>query len=68
MKITTDRDRCIGAGMCALLAPEVFDQDADDGKVRILDPAPPPAQHTMSREAEQVCPAGAIMVAPDGNS
>ncbi|QBS41214.1 ferredoxin [Nocardia sp. CS682] len=68
MKITIDRHRCIGAGMCALLAPEVFDQDTDDGKVRLLDPAPLPARHAVAREAEHACPSGAIDVVPDGGS
>ncbi|WP_179201447.1 ferredoxin, partial [Streptomyces scabiei] len=26
MDIAIDHDRCIGAGQCALIAPEVFDQ------------------------------------------
>lgn len=67
MKITVDRHRCIGAGMCALLAPDVFDQDAD-GKVRLLDATPSPARHGCGRAAEQACPSGAIAVAGDGDS
>lgn len=68
MKIIVDRHRCIGAGMCVLLAPAVFDQDAVDGKVRLLDPAPPPGAQASTREAEQVCPSGAISVVADGDS
>lgn len=62
MKISADRHRCIGAGMCVLLAPGVFDQDADDGKVRILEPAPSPESYEMLEQAAQACPSGAITV------
>ncbi|MFD8346243.1 ferredoxin, partial [[Kitasatospora] papulosa] len=30
MHVTTDHDRCVGSGQCAMQSPEVFDQD-DDG-------------------------------------
>ncbi|MGW7002152.1 ferredoxin [Streptomyces sp. NPDC054933] len=29
MELSIDRERCCGAGMCALTAPEVFEQDAE---------------------------------------
>ncbi|MYW46261.1 ferredoxin, partial [Streptomyces sp. SID161] len=35
MRVTADRDRCVGSGQCAMLSPEVFDQD-DDGLVEVL--------------------------------
>ncbi|GGL20949.1 ferredoxin [Nocardia jinanensis] len=60
MELRVDRERCIGAGMCALIAPEVFDQDDSDGRVRLLDPAPPAPQHSTAREAAHSCPAAAI--------
>ncbi|MFI9509111.1 ferredoxin [Nocardia sp. NPDC052566] len=59
MEITVDRQMCIGAGMCTLTAPEVFDQD-DDGTVVLLDGAPPAQHEAAAQEAEQVCPSGAI--------
>ncbi|MGW5385587.1 ferredoxin [Nocardia sp. NPDC003963] len=59
-RIGIDRERCIGAGMCALIAPEVFDQSDADGRVLLLDPAPPAAQHPVAREAAHSCPAAAI--------
>lgn len=59
MRITVDRERCIGAGMCALLAPDVFDQDEDDGRVRLLDPSPQRG-HSAVREALHSCPSGAL--------
>lgn len=60
MKVTADQDRCCGAGTCALLAPEVFDQREDDGIVTVLDPAPGPGQRDAVLEAASVCPTAAI--------
>lgn len=61
MRISVDRERCIGSGMCALTAPEIFDQDDDEGKVKLLDPQPQRC-HAEAREAAAVCPSGAIEV------
>lgn len=62
MELRVDRERCIGAGMCVLTAPEVFDQDTDDGRVVPLDPTPAPGREPAVREAVQVCPSGAITI------
>ncbi|MEV0148760.1 MULTISPECIES: ferredoxin [unclassified Nonomuraea] len=62
MNITVDTDKCCGAGTCALLAPDVFDQGEDDGIVILLDATPPEALHAVVREAAGVCPAAAISV------
>ncbi|WP_330254216.1 ferredoxin [Nocardia sp. NBC_00565] len=61
MRISADRERCIGAGMCALIAPEVFDQDEDDGRVRLLDPRPE-RSHSAVREAVDACPSGVLEI------
>jgi ferredoxin len=37
VRIVVDRTVCIGAAMCLLTAPELFDQDADDGRVVVLE-------------------------------
>jgi ferredoxin len=59
MKITADRDVCIGAGMCVMSAPEVFDQD-DDGVVVVLE-ADVPAEHAAAAaRAVASCPSGAL--------
>ena len=55
-----DTEICRGAGMCALTAPEVFDQSEDDGTVVVLDPEPPPEQEAAVRRAVQLCPSGAL--------
>ncbi|MCT4352013.1 ferredoxin [Streptomyces sp. Je 1-79] len=63
MEVSVERERCQGAGMCALTAPEVFDQDEHDGLVVLLETRPPYASHAAVREAATLCPAGAIAIA-----
>lgn len=69
MDIAIDHDKCIGAGQCALIAPEVFDQH-DDGRALLLVGRPDAAQAPAVREAAESCPLSAITVAeesaPDG--
>ncbi|MFJ8909787.1 ferredoxin [Amycolatopsis sp. NPDC102389] len=55
MRLEVDRERCVGAGMCVLTAPEVFEQDEEDGRVRVLDHDP-----ADIGDAVQSCPAAAI--------
>ncbi|WP_174189031.1 ferredoxin [Nocardia barduliensis] len=64
MELRVDRERCISAGMCVLTAPEVFDQDTEDGRVVPLDLAPAPEREVAVREAVQVCPSGALTLVP----
>ncbi|MET7383046.1 ferredoxin [Streptomyces sp. NPDC005526] len=61
MAISIATDRCIGAAMCALTAPEVFTQD-DDGVSRLLPGAPESAADGRVREAARACPVQAITV------
>ncbi|MGW5365824.1 ferredoxin [Actinopolymorpha pittospori] len=65
MKVQVDRERCCGAGMCALTAPDVFDQSEDDGQVLLLDSEPRPENASAAREAAQLCPSGAISIVED---
>ncbi|WP_280268144.1 ferredoxin [Nocardia wallacei] len=58
MELVVDRERCIGAGMCVMTAPGIFDQDDEDGRVILLGTAPD--RESEVREAVQVCPSGAI--------
>lgn len=60
--VKADRATCCGAGMCALNAPEVFDQDPEEGLVVLLDPQPPPELHRAVRDAVGLCPSSAISV------
>ncbi|WP_137990781.1 ferredoxin [Streptomyces vilmorinianum] len=68
MDVHVDRDRCLGAGMCALTAPQVFDQDEDEGLVVLLDARPPQERHAAVRVAAGVCPAVAITLTERGSS
>lgn len=61
MEVTVDRQLCIGAGMCVLTAPAVFDQD-EEGKSVVLEVSPATTRHGAVDEAEQLCPAVAIRV------
>jgi ferredoxin len=60
MKVIVDVVRCRGAGLCALTAPDVFDQDEEDGTVLVLDAEPPPAQHEAVTAAARLCPNSVI--------
>ncbi|MFE3459633.1 ferredoxin [Nocardiopsis aegyptia] len=55
-----DRNVCAGAGLCALTAPEVFDQDEEDGLVRLLVPEPSPEEAESAEQAVRLCPSRAI--------
>jgi ferredoxin len=68
MEVSVDRERCVGAGMCALTAPEVFDQDPDEGLVMLLRAQPPREQRTAARMAAGVCPAAAIRLKESAGS
>uniref|UniRef100_A0AAU2VE17 Ferredoxin n=1 Tax=Streptomyces sp. NBC_00003 TaxID=2903608 RepID=A0AAU2VE17_9ACTN len=61
MRVSADRNVCVGAGLCALTAPGVFDQD-DDGLVDVLTPDPDPNQHPAARQAGSLCPSGAVRI------
>ena len=63
MKVTVDQDKCVAAGQCVLLAPDVFDQRDSDGVVVLLQEFPPSELHDDVRQAAQVCPAWAIVLA-----
>lgn len=59
--IEIDSDVCIGAGQCALTAPNVFTQD-DDGYSMIVPGKEDGVGDPMVREAARACPVGAIKV------
>jgi len=63
MKVSIAAEKCVAAGQCVLLAPEVFDQREEDGVVVLLDETPEPELHDAVRESAMVCPAAAIHVA-----
>jgi ferredoxin len=63
--VTADRSRCIGAGLCVLTAPDVFEHDDDEGLVTVLDAHPPGELAEDLRQAGELCPARAIVIATE---
>jgi ferredoxin len=61
LRISTDTSACIGAGQCALVAGDLFDQD-DEGIVMLLDSQPAEGLHAAARRAAALCPARAISI------
>ncbi|WP_207394119.1 ferredoxin [Actinomadura formosensis] len=64
MKLHADRKTCIGAGLCVLRLPDVFDQNEDDGTVMLLRTRPDPDQEATVLNAVKACPTGALRVDP----
>ncbi|MFF5483195.1 ferredoxin [Streptomyces sp. NPDC012935] len=64
MEIRADRELCIGAGMCTLTAPELFDQDGEDGLVLLLRTRLPRSapDAEAAHDAAGLCPAEAISI------
>jgi ferredoxin len=60
VKIVIDRTRCVGAGQCVRVAPELFDQDEDDGLVVLRVETLAPDVVEYANKAALLCPARAI--------
>ncbi|CAL9285001.1 ferredoxin [Streptomyces olindensis] len=60
MQVGVDVNRCVASGMCALLAPGVFDQEERTGQVVLLAEHPPAAEWEAVEEAERSCPGQVI--------
>jgi ferredoxin len=63
MRIVADREACASSGMCALTAPEYFDQDDEDGRVVLLAVEGGTVEAGDCDEvadAVRLCPAGAL--------
>lgn len=61
MVIEADRDRCEGHGLCADVAPEVYELD-DDAVVVVLHQAVPPELERKAEAGARVCPVAALRV------
>ena len=59
LKITVDRDECIGDGLCAEEAPKTFELD-DDAKAVVLEDSTDDRESIL--EAGKVCPVDAITI------
>ena len=64
MKVHADREVCIQAGNCVMVAEHLFDQD-DDGVVVVLVDEIPGDEEDKAREAVKLCPSQALTVAEE---
>ena len=58
MKVSVNKETCIGCGVCACICPDVFEM-GDDGKVKVL------VEETdleCAKEAAESCPTGSITI------
>jgi ferredoxin len=60
LRVSVERERCVGTGSCVLTEPAVFDQDQGDGRVIVLDPLPGAELRGSVVEAANLCPNAAI--------
>ncbi|TCN50818.1 ferredoxin [Rhodococcus sp. SMB37] len=60
MRVEIIEERCVSAGQCAAIAPEIFDQRDEDGVVVLMDPKPSEEHWDSVRQAAASCPAVAI--------
>ena len=62
MKVSVDRDLCIGVGNCTAIAPEAFELD-EENKAVVIHPMTVDEDIVMS--AAESCPENAIIVEDD---
>lgn len=60
MKVVVDKSTCIGCGLCAQIAPEVYEMQGDLAIVKCADV--PQAQAADAKSAADQCPVSAIAV------
>lgn len=61
MKLSIDRDRCVGHGRCYGLAPDLFEPD-DEGFAVVLDEHPAAKHEGNVQRAFRNCPERAVIV------
>lgn len=63
MKIVTHQRLCVASGNCGFVAPTVFaNPENRGGFVKLLDETPPESQWAAVRQAEYLCPSGALQI------
>ncbi|MDB5869843.1 MAG: divergent 4Fe-4S mono-cluster family protein [Polaromonas sp.] len=61
IRVSADRGRCCGYGLCAQLCPQIYKLDAD-GLVYLETNIVPPELEEEAREGAAACPAEALLV------
>lgn len=62
MVVKIDQSVCVGAGLCVLSSPAIFDQRDEDGVVVLHMSRPNPEQYEAVLSAVRKCPSRAIKV------
>lgn len=63
MKVTVDKEKCIGCGACASIEPSVFSINSEDGKSEAnADSCTGEQCIENCKEAASVCPTVAIVI------
>lgn len=62
MKVSVNTDRCQLHGECTVAAPQVFEINADDTAVRLVDSNPDERYRGAVEDAVTMCPMAAIRV------
>jgi ferredoxin len=60
MKACVDKEACIGCGLCASIAPDIFQME-EDGLAGVVSEVTD-SNEAEAKDAEASCPAGAIKV------
>ncbi|OYU98952.1 MAG: ferredoxin [Burkholderiales bacterium PBB5] len=63
LRITADRSRCCGYGLCAQMCPELYLLDGD-GLIVLATDTVPEGLEESAREGAAACPAEAIVLEP----
>jgi ferredoxin len=63
MKVTVDKNKCIGCGTCNMIAPDIFQIDKENKSQVVGDPAS--VSEEVLKKAETSCPVGAIKIVKD---
>jgi ferredoxin len=58
VKVTVDKDSCIGCGACAAIAPDIFVMEGGKSKVKKA----APSDAALAKEASDSCPVSCISV------
>lgn len=59
IKIKIDKEKCIGCGTCAVIAPEIFELGEDNKAHTKVDAK---IDKELAKQAAESCPVGAIII------